>query len=241
MCKSALTDVDGAAAAFEKALEVEPTNAQAKQGLAAVNDAKSRASQQGQSFGLGQIFNDPSWIAKLAANPKTKEYLSDPTFLQRIQGMSNQNNPTALQDAVNDPRIMEAISVILGLGTKDEVDTPMSDAPPEYKQTESKPEPKKEPEPEPEPVDNSAQELKEAKAKADAEKALGTENYKKRQFDAAIEHYSKAWELFKDITYLNNLAAAKFEKGDLDGCIEECLKAIEEGRDMRADFKLIAK
>jgi stress-induced-phosphoprotein 1 len=93
----------------------------------------------------------------------------------------------------------------------------------------------------PEPEDDDVKAKKEAKEKADAEKALGTENYKKRQFDAAIEHYSKAWELHKDITYLNNLAAAKFEKGDYEGCIAECKRAIEEGREMRADFKLIAK
>src|SRR5262249_41066307 len=36
-------------------------------------------------------------------------------------------------------------------------------------------------------------------------------------------------------------AAAKFETGDYEGCIKECEKAIEEGRSMLADFKLIAK
>ena len=49
-----------------------------------------------------------------------------------------------------------------------------------------------------------AAEKAKAKAAADEEKRLGTENYKKRNFDAAIAHYSKAWELYKDITYLTN-------------------------------------
>lgn len=44
------------------------------------------------------------------------------------------------------------------------------------------------------------------KLAGDAEKALGNEAYKNRQFESAIEHYEKAWELNKDITYLNNLA-----------------------------------
>jgi len=105
---------------------------------------------------------------------------------------------------------------------------------------------KKEPEPapEPEPVpeeDTEAAEKKKAKEEADAEKALGTAEYKKRNFDAAIAHYSKAWELYKDITYLNNVGAAKFEKGDYEGAIEACKKAIEEGREIYADFKMIAK
>ena len=59
-----------------------------------------------------------------------------------------------------------------------------------------------------EPEDEEAVAKREAKAKADEEKKLGTENYKKRQFDAAIEHYSKAWELYKDITYLNNMPSS---------------------------------
>jgi stress-induced-phosphoprotein 1 len=79
------------------------------------------------------------------------------------------------------------------------------------------------------------------KAAADEEKAKGNEAYKARSFDAAISHYEKAWELYKDITYLNNLSAAYFEKGDYQKSIEEAQKAVEEGREIRADFKLIAK
>lgn len=44
------------------------------------------------------------------------------------------------------------------------------------------------------------------KVAGDAEKALGNEAYKARKFDEAADHYEKAWELNKDITYLNNLA-----------------------------------
>ncbi len=84
-------------------------------------------------------------------------------------------------------------------------------------------------------------EKKKAKEAADKEKALGTENYKKRNFDAAIKHYQAAWDLHKDITYLNNLGAAQFEQGDYQACIDACTKAVEEGRNLFADFKTIAK
>jgi stress-induced-phosphoprotein 1 len=93
----------------------------------------------------------------------------------------------------------------------------------------------------PEPEDEETIAKRKAKEAGDREKQLGTECYKRREFDAAIEHYSKAWELHKDITYLTNLSAAKFEKGDYPGVIEACEKAIAEGREIRADFKLIAK
>ena len=63
----------------------------------------------------------------------------------------------------------------------------------------------------------------------------------KRDFDVAAQHYQKAWELHQDITYLNNLGAVYFEKGELDECIKTCEKAVEEGRSMLADYKLVAK
>lgn len=135
-----------------------------------------------------------------------------------------------------------------GAETGDEENTIMSDAPPlpreprAYKAHESQHEPQPEPEPEAEPQPNEeAINQRKAKEGAEAEKKLGTEKYKQRQFDAAIEHYSKAWELHKDITYLTNISAAKYEKGDYEGAIEACRKAIEEGREVLADFKIIAK
>ncbi|EPQ28876.1 uncharacterized protein PFL1_03678 [Pseudozyma flocculosa PF-1] len=82
---------------------------------------------------------------------------------------------------------------------------------------------------------------KKAKEAADAEKKLGNERYLKKDFEPAIAHYQKAWELYKDITYLNNLAACYFEQGRYDECIKTCETAVEEGRAARADYKLIAK
>ncbi|KAH8996973.1 chaperone [Lactarius hatsudake] len=58
----------------------------------------------------------------------------------------------------------------------------------------------------------------------------------------AITHFNKAWETWpKDITFLTNLGAAYFEQGDYDQSIETCQKAVDEGRDLRADYKLVAK
>jgi stress-induced-phosphoprotein 1 len=198
-------------------------------------------------MGLGQIFQDPSFLQKLASNPKTAPYLGDPQFMEKLNRI--RTNPSAIQSEISDPRVMQVIGVLLGIqmempnfsgaggsasGGDGDVEMPdaRNSAPPPRAATPPPPEPQE---------DEEEKAKKDAKEAADKEKALGTENYKKRNFDAAIEHYSKAWELHKDITYLNNLAAAKFEAGDYDGCIKECEKAIEEGREMRADFKLIAK
>ncbi|GAA5833454.1 hypothetical protein JCM11251_003499 [Rhodosporidiobolus azoricus] len=80
------------------------------------------------------------------------------------------------------------------------------------------------------------------KQQADTFKQQGNDLYKQRKFEDAEKAYKQAWETYpKDITYLNNLAAVYFEQGDYTKAIETCEKAVEEGRDLRADFKLIAK
>ena len=210
--------------------------------------------------GLGNMFNDPQMIQKLASNPKTSSLLADPSFMQKLQRL--RQNPNSIGEEMRDPRFLQVMSVLLGIdmsfggpgenaggaagasgasGAKEEEeDVPMPDARPS---TAKPAEPAKapEPEPEPEPEDEEAISQRKAKEEADNEKKLGTENYKKRQFDAAIEHYGKAWDIHKDITYLTNMSAAQFEKGDYEAAIETCKKAIEEGREVRTDFKIIAK
>ena len=79
------------------------------------------------------------------------------------------------------------------------------------------------------------------KQAADEEKNKGNAAYKSRHFDEAITHYEKAWELHKDITYLNNLSAALFEKGEYERSIEAAQRAVDDGRESLSDFKLIAK
>ena len=240
-------------------MKLDPNNAQAKSGLASVKraiDAEANAEDAGgMGGGLGNIFNDPQMIQKLANNPKTRSFLADPQFMQKLQQLSK--NPNDIGGAMQDPRFLQVMSVLLGIdmsmggaqgdggpdigGSREvEEDIPMPDARP----SSAKPaEPAKatEPEPEPEPEDEDALAANKAKEEAEGEKKMGTENYKKRQFDVAISHYDKAWGLHKDITYLTNKSAAQFEKGDYEDAIATCKQAIEEGREVLADFKIIAK
>ena len=254
----------GAREAYEKALELESSNVQAKAGLDAVKRAIDAEAQGGNDplGGMSNMFNDPQLYEKIAKNPKTSSFLADPSFMAKLERV--RNNPKSIAQEMmdgQDQRLLTVMGVLLGVdmqfgapGTGDESgaagsakeveeDVAMADASSDQsnKQSSSNAKAQKAPEPEPEPEDEETKAKKEAKAKADKEKQLGTENYKKRQFDDAIEHYEKAWDLYKDITYLNNLGAAKFEKGDYDGAIEACEKAVTEGREMLADFKVIAK
>jgi len=75
-----------------------------------------------------------------------------------------------------------------------------------------------------------------------AEKDLGTAAYKQKDFEAALQHYSKAQELDpEDISFQTNKAAVYFEQAKYDECIKECTEAIEQGRKVYADYKLIAR
>lgn len=244
--------------AYEEALKYEPGNEQAKSGLNAVKraidaEAKGDGVTGDPTGGLGGIFNDPQLFQKLANNPKTSSLLADGEFMQKLQRI--QQNPNSVGAELQDPRFLQVMSVLLGIdmsfgappeaggaaggasGATEAADEEMPDIRPSSSQPKKAPEPA----PEPEPEDEEAIAKKKAKEAGDAEKQIGNDFYKKKQFDEAIEHYNKAWELNKDVTYLNNLGAAKFEKGDLEGTIETCKKAVEEGRELRADFKVLAK
>ena len=249
--------------AFEEALKLDPNNAQAKSGLEAVKraiEAEARDDGLGSdpSGGLGSMFNDPNMIQKLAANPKTASLLADPEFMGKLQQLKS--NPNMVGQFMQDPRFLSVMSVLLGIdmsfgggpgaggpggpGVREaEEDIEMPDSRPASTAPSKKaPEPEPEPEQEPEPEETEEEKAaKEAKTKADELKKKGTEFYKKRQFDDAIDNYTQAWELHKDIAYKTNLGAAKFEKGDYEGCIQACQEAVEYGREILADFKIIAK
>lgn len=73
-------------------------------------------------------------------------------------------------------------------------------------------------------------------------KLEGNEAYKKKDFATALQKYSKAIELDPlEITYYLNTAAVHFEMKNYTECVSTCNKAIDVGRENRADFKLIAK
>lgn len=93
-----------------------------------------------------------------------------------------------------------------------------------------------------EPPKPTYDDLPENRKKALQEKDLGNEYYKKKDFENALVHYNKAIESDPtDITFYTNMAAVYFEQKEYEKCIKECEKAIEIGRENRADFKLIAK
>lgn len=229
--------------AYKAGLAANPDDAALQRGLADVERAQNAgAGGQNPADAMGNMFRDPAMFQKLSANPKTAPLLADPSFAAKLREV--QQNPGAAMAALQDPRMIQVMGVLMGIDLQTferPEDAQGSEAAPK----EEKPAPKEEPKPKDEPMpaaeEEPASEDQAAKKAADEEKKLGNERYLKRDFDAAAAHYSKAWELHKDITYLNNLGAVRYEQGQLDECIRVCQQAVEEGRAMRADYKLVAK
>lgn len=258
-----LGNLDDAEKEYKKALEIDSSNKAAQEGLEQVQKTQN-ARQQQPDLGFGQLFNDPNMIEKLKSNPKTAELMKDPQLVSKV--LQFQSNPQMMgQEVMKDPRMMTIMAAILGIdlnmGAGDEPKEPATqqkeapkEAPKEQATEAAKPEATK---PAPEAKKSTAESdlsadadkmevdepepEQDSKAKADAEKAEGNKYYKARKFDEAIEHYNKAWDLHRDVTYLNNRSAAEYEKGDYEQAIKTLTEAVDQGREMRADYKLISK
>ncbi|XP_054264701.1 stress-induced-phosphoprotein 1 isoform X2 [Macrosteles quadrilineatus] len=218
--------------AYEEGLKLDPNNAQMKEGLAEVQ------AQVMGPFGdsLSNPFKSPDIFVKLRNDPRTSHMLNDPECIKLINAL--QNNPNTLGEKLSDPRTLTILSVLLGVNLAEHNDdsSPMDVDPPSRS---TPPPPKKTPTPPP-----TAEELNltQEQRKAREEKELGNAAYKKKDFETALTHYNKAVELDPtDITYLNNIAAVYFEQKEYEKCIAQCEKAVEVGRENRADYKLISK
>ncbi|SCU80904.1 LAMI_0B04104g1_1 [Lachancea mirantina] len=249
-----LGHLEEAEKSYQKALELDSSNKAAQAGLNQVlQTQQARQQQSAPDLGFGQMFNDPNMIEKLKNNPKTAELMKDPQLVAKV--LQFRSNPSAMsQEILKDPRMMTIMAALLGIdlsmGGEDAAEGTPKEAPkeapkdaneaPRAASEASKKEEKVEEEPQPMEVDETAQET-DSRAEADKEKAQGNAYYKARKFDEAIEHYDKAWQLHKDITYLNNRSAAEYEKGDYEVAIKTLTEAVDQGRELRADYTIIAK
>lgn len=200
--------------AYEEGLKVEPENIALKEGL---SDLKR---QNTQPRGFPNPFGTAEAFAKLRNDPRTRQLLEDPEFLKTMAEL--QTNPASLATKLSDPKVMTALSIMMGLDTN--FDEPMD--------TEPTPPPQpRNPEPKAPEKPKVEEELPENKMNAKKEKELGNEAYKKKDFENALVHYNKAVEHDStDITFYNNIAAVYFEQKEFKKCIEQCEKAIEIGK-----------
>lgn len=222
--------LDEAKEVYQEGLKHDPENALLKEGLRSVESSSRGSANPGES-----MFGDPNMMAKIATDPRTRALLQQPDFVAMMSEI--QKDPNAISKYLQDPRMMQALSVMMGVDFSSQPGGPTEEPPPPAK---DKMEEEAPPAPEPEMTEEKKE--KTDREMAQEQKAKGNELYKQRKFEEAILHYNKALELDKkDISYLTNRSAVYFEMGDYDKCIDDCEKAIEVGRELRADYKLIAR
>lgn len=224
-----LNKLEEAADAYNEGLKLDPNNALLKKGL---QDVQNAIQQSGIGNMFSQLFSGD--LIEKCAKSKCAKYLAEPDFVEALKAI--QANPNMLNSYMQDKRIMEFIlASIVPEGTE----AYQPDSPPEYTPTPKKEEPKPEPEPE---LTEEEKAKKNVREESDKEKVLGNTAYKKKDFETALSHYAKAYELDDtNVAVLTNKAAVLFEMGNYDETIKVCEEAVEHGREVRADFKLIAR
>jgi stress-induced-phosphoprotein 1 len=85
-------------------------------------------------------------------------------------------------------------------------------------------------------------EKKETEKNARLKKEEGNGLYKAKKFDEALAAYDEAVAIDPtNMTFLSNKAAVYFTQKKYDECIEECMKAVEVGKENKASFEDRAK
>lgn len=229
-----LGKLDEAAHAYTQGLQLEPNNQQLRDGLADVQKTKKQSEQSKPKNDpmsmIPDLFRGDFW-SKIRDHPVTAPLLLQPDFLKLLSEIHKR--PESVTEHLNDQRVMAVVAVLMGI--------PVQTSPTPMEEDEEPPKPKQEPKKEEKKVEPVI-ELTEEQKKAEEEKNLGNEAYKKKDFETAIKHYNAAMEFDpKNIVYLTNRAAVYAEIERYEDAIADCNKAIDEGRKQFADYKLIAK
>jgi STI1 domain len=180
-------------------------------------------------------------IGKLATNPRTAKHLADQAFVQKLQMIQSNpqlaegllsGDPRMIDilgvlmgiDMQGFSREEGSDELPPGVA-KDARSSPTSPSsssqpkptPPPQASTSTPTPPAPAPAPakieEVEDVEMEDADEEEVKAKnsAEQEKKLGSEAYKRQDFESAVTHFSKAWEIWpKDVTFLTNLGGSFF-------------------------------
>lgn len=225
-------DFEGAAAAYEAALKIDPSNANIQEDLQHVK-SQIRTEQMNNPF--ANLFRPENFDA-LRFHPQTSKFFEDPSFVNIINDIKT--NPKNLSNYMNDKRVEVCLQVLLAPFMQQMQGAAGEE--PQEEEPEPKPEPKKAaPKEEPKPEVKPEEPKNEG---AEEEKLKGNACFKNGDMDGAIEHYDKAIELDPyNVTLHSNKATCLIRQKKYEEAIAVATKAIENGREHGAGFEAIAK
>lgn len=233
----ALKRYNDSIAAYKEGLAKFPSDAGMKKGLADVEREKDAPA--GASGGAPGGMFSPEMLAQMSLDPRMRPLLNDPDLMAKIKMI--QQNPNLLPTMMQDPKMMELLSLMMGGaedGSGDDAASPAPAPAPAPKKEEPKPEKVEEPEEDLSQLSPEERKVKEDQKAAVKKKEEGNQLYKAKKFEEALAKYDEAIALDgKNMTFLSNKAAVLFTQKKWDECIEMCLNAVEVGKEHRAPFE----
>jgi stress-induced-phosphoprotein 1 len=242
-CYVALHEYENAVQAYEKGIAIDPQNAALQSGRDDAMRALNRDNLRENPFG-------PNVVDRVLSNPKFAPYLSDPSFVSKVNKLQSPNGLKEMFSggSAQDPRMLEVLTFLLSgsvdFASANSSPEPSSASPSHEQSTSSTSKDVETPQTAAESSyeDEEAKLTRVKKQTALKHKEEGNVAYKAKRFEEAIASYKAAQEADpSDITYRLNESAVLFEQGKYNEAIETCEKAIEFGRSVMADFTLIGK
>jgi stress-induced-phosphoprotein 1 len=249
-----LSQYDEAISAYKVGLDLEPGSATFQTAIQEAEKARdAERTDASQIFNQFAAFFSEPMMSMMRSNPQVSSFMNDPTFL--ATAASIRANPGSLFSHFKDKNIMTYVSACSQMsagggpfgagfgGSPASSSSSSSSSGSSAMDVDEKPTPVKKEAPKPaEPVKEPEPELTEDQKKVVDLKTQGNTAYTARKFDEALEFYKKALEIDpQNVNLLINCTAVYFEKGEYEKCVAACEEAITIGRDLRSDYKLIAR
>ena len=209
----------------------DPNNAELQKNIKEI-EAKQPGSGAPGGAGAGADTNAMMQMyMKLLNHPETKDIMSDPTFLPILQSVMS--NPQEMFKHMGDPRVQKVMKVLQESVSPQQAQQAAekfmnkdggmpnfggSESEPMKEENFSAPPPKKE-----KPAKSEKMDIEDPAEKA---KAKGNEQFKKKNFNEALNYYEEAIQVNpNEPLYYNNKAAAFIEQAEYESAFEELAKA----------------